>query len=185
MPSPNRPRLLLLAASAVLVTAPASQAAFVPLQNATATFSQSGFLANQTIDGILVGNNGWAISDQIVNQTIVWETQANLGFVGGTALTFTLQQLFAPTTNPQHTLGKFRLSATTDARSDFADGLQSGGDVSATWVTLAPTSVSATNGTLLTVQGDQSILASGPNPAISVYTVSATTFLTGITGFRL
>ncbi|MBL8177851.1 MAG: hypothetical protein JNK48_24445 [Bryobacterales bacterium] len=85
----------------------------------------------------------------------------------------------------QHTVGRFRISVTTDARAGFADGLQSGGDVTAAWTVLTPVSAAATNGPALTILGDGSVLASGTNPANSVYTVVAPTALTGITGVRL
>jgi hypothetical protein len=50
---------------------------------------------------------------------------------------------------------------------------------------LAPLSASSTNGTTLSILGDNSILAGGTNPTTSTYKVSAFTPLVGITGFRL
>ncbi|MCW5559391.1 MAG: hypothetical protein KIT22_16370 [Verrucomicrobiae bacterium] len=87
--------------------------------------------------------------------------------------------------NPYHLLGSFRLSATTDSRATFADGLSSGGDVTANWTVLDVVSVSSLNGTTLTTQGDGSILASGFLPGTDTYTIRTTTSLVGITGFRL
>lgn len=69
---------------------------------------------------------------------------------------------------------------TTDDRSTFADGLDTGGDVTANWTVLNPVSFTAANGATLAKLGDHSLLVSGaPN------TIVAHTTLTGITGFRL
>lgn len=162
----------------------------VALQNATATFSQTlpyPFSVGLAIDGSFSGDFGWAVlrvpGDTTTSETAVFETVADLGFAGGTNLTFTLSQLFSFPS--QHNIGRFRLSATTDPRSAFADGLATGGDVTANWTVLHPLSATSTGGTILTILGDDSILASGPNPATSVYTVTASTSLIGITGFRL
>ncbi len=167
----------------------------VPLQNATATFSQTSFGGNPVtaaIDGNLAGV-GWSIyegpTDSTGNipgntnpQTAVFETVSNLSSAAGPSLTFTLSQNFNVAA---HTLGHFRLSATTDARTEFADGLLTGGDVTANWAVLTPLTASATNGATLSILGDGSILASGTNPANSVYTIVAANLPTGITGFRL
>lgn len=173
------------------------QAGPISLQNATATFSQSSggnHPVQQAIDGDFGNRNGWAIFEgvdttafgQTHSQTAVFETVADVGAAGGTLLTFTLHQLYFPNAdNGQHTLGRFRLSITTDDRSEFADGLQTGGDVTANWTVLAPSFVNSSGGATLSVLADHSILASGLSPATDVYTVRATTFLVGITGFRL
>lgn len=174
----------------------ASTPGAVQLQNATATFSQTSFGGDpvgQTIDGSLNDHNGWAIYEGPTDccgaipgmtnpQIAVWETTSDINFAGGATLTFTLQQLFYIGT---HSIGRFRLSATTDARSEFADGLASGGDVTAAWNVLTPLSADATNGQTLSILGDSSILAGGVNPQTSTYTVTAFTPLVGITGFRL
>jgi hypothetical protein len=97
-------------------------------------------------------------------------------------LTFTFHQLHS---NPGHNIGRFRISLTTDLRSEFADGLATGGDVTANWVILHPLTATSTGGATLSVLSDDSILASGTNPATSVYTVTALTPLVGVTGFRL
>ncbi len=73
--------------------------------------------------------------------TAVVETVTDLGFVQGTVLTFTLEHL----RNVGHNLGRFRLSVTTDDRSLFADGLQSGGDVTANWIVLDPLTFSSSD----------------------------------------
>jgi hypothetical protein len=117
----------------------------------------------------------------MVDQVAVFESVSDFGFVGGTNLTFTLNQVFGG----QHTIGRFRLSITTDPRTDYANGLASGGDVSANWIVLDPLTISSAGGAALTELGDFSILAGGLSPAIDVYTVTAFTSLTGITGVRL
>src|SRR3954454_18769026 len=110
----------------------AAAAGPVPLQNATATFSQTSFggdpVAN-AIDGNLANNNAWSIyegptdgSGSLPNntnpQTAVFESVSNINVADGPTLRFTLQHLFSATA---HTIGRFRLSATTDARTQFAD----------------------------------------------------------------
>ncbi|MEO8630792.1 MAG: PEP-CTERM sorting domain-containing protein, partial [Betaproteobacteria bacterium] len=87
--------------------------------------------------------------------------------------------------NGGHNLGRFRLSVTSDARSEFADGVATNGDVTANWTVLAPISASATGGSFLNAQADGSVLASGVNPETSVYTISAFTSMANITGIRL
>jgi hypothetical protein len=159
-------------------------AAAVALQNATATFSQTTlgtFPVAAAIDGDLTGAGGWAIHPQEgQNQTAVFETQSDTGFAGGTTFLFTFLQLY-----PGHTMGRFRLSITTDDRSTFADGLQSGGDVTANWMVLDPITFTSQNGATLTKQPDLSILASGFSPNTDIYTITTSTTLIGITGIRL
>ena len=120
-----------------LACGPARGAA-VQLQNATATLSQAGgWNVGQAIDGSLDTSVGWAGYNFAVGQarpeTAVFETVTDAGSVGGSVLTFNLFQL---NFNPQHTLGRFRLSVTTDNRNTFADGLANGGDVTANWTVL-------------------------------------------------
>ena len=53
------------------------------------------------------------------------------------------------------------------------------------WTPLAPRTVAATNGVVLNALPDGSVLASGPNPPLTSYTVTADTTLQNITGVRL
>jgi hypothetical protein len=172
----------------VALLSPSAFSSPVSLQNATATFSQTcsgSFPASAAIDGSIDGSTGWAIIEcpGTSAQTAVFQTVTDQGIVGGTLFTFNLYQSYTDLAG--HTLGDFRLSVTTDSRSNFADGLQTGGNVSANWIVLSPSTAIATNGATLTIEGDGSILASGTAPATSVYTVMAPTLLTGITGIRL
>jgi PEP-CTERM motif len=173
-------------AFALCSAVPLATAADVGLQQATATFSQSpqGFYGvNFAVDGINDPQRGWAIDpNEGVSQTAVVETVLDVGFAGGSIFTFTLTHSFSV---PTHTLGRFRLSVTTDDRASFADGLLSGGDVVANWTVLDPTTALSANGATLSELGDHSILASGTSPFTDTYTVTAATALTGITGFRL
>jgi Tol biopolymer transport system component len=163
----------------------------VQLQNATATFSQTvsagaNLPVSEAIDGVLTSTGGWAIAGPVpgnatISQTAVFETTTNLFGPGGGLLTFTLHQLFGAS----HTLGRFRLSVTTDDRSLFADGLQTGGDVTANWTVLDPLNCVSAGGATCTKQGDLSLLISGTLPTTDVYTVTAFTSLAGITGIRL
>lgn len=173
----------------LMLTTGQTHAIPVPLANATATFSQAGFLVSAAIDGVSVvgAANGWAIDPnsantppQAMSETAVFETVTDL-FTGGGTLTFVLDQVLGS----QHTIGRFRLSATTSDRGTFADGLQSGGDVSAVWTILDPIAALSAAGATMTELGDKSILLSGVNPPTDIYTVTAFSALAGITGFRL
>jgi hypothetical protein len=185
-------RALPIPFTVVLLAMPApGMAADVALQNATATFSQSGFSIGMAIDGdVSPTGGGWAISEGPIAsfpnpthaQVAAFETASNLGASSGTDLTFTLRQLFFA---PNHMVGKFRLSVTNDDRSTFADGLATSGDVSAGWVVLNPSSALSSQGATVSLLGDGSILISGLLPDIDTYTVTAQTSLTNITGFRL
>jgi len=166
-------------------------AASVDLQNATATFSQTyygNFSVANAINGTSADDLGWAIYDgtefsgTTSEQTAVFETGLDVGTAGGSYVDFTLE---FSNWNPYHLLGRFRLSATTDSRASFADGLSTGGDVTANWVVLDVVSANSINGTTLTKQGDGSLLASGSLPGNDTYTVRTATTLVGITGFRL
>jgi hypothetical protein len=177
-----------IAFSGIIQTATAVS---VTLQQPTATYSQNFSGVNHSvanaIDGILNNDRGWAVAPSssgtsIPAQTAAFETAVDIGFVPGSLITFTLLQAHS---NPGHNLGRFRLSITTDDRSLFADGLATGGDVTANWVVLNPSSFSSSAGATLTKLGDFSLLASGSNLSPDTYTISAPTSLTGITGIRL
>jgi hypothetical protein len=161
-------------------------AALVPLQTATATFAQSGLTASNTIDGQLT-TQSWAISGgQGSNQTIVWEAQNDVVGANGSNLTFTLIQNH--TGAPNHTIEHFRLSVTGSNRSTFADGVQPSSsfvDGTATWVQLTSITRTDTGGATFTGNGDNTIKVSDANPDFDTYTITATSSLTAITGFRL
>lgn len=185
---------LLFAALVSICFAPTPGVAVpITLQQATATLSQNNdagpWLVQRAIDGDYATgmHSGWGVAEgsgsAITNpQTAAFETAADVGFLGGTALTFELHHLFVWFS--PHNTGRFRISATTADRDTFADGMQTGGDVDATWVVLTPQWATAV-GASLSILPDASVLASGPNPIPDIYTVFASTLLTGITGFRL
>ncbi|MEO7676093.1 MAG: DUF1549 and DUF1553 domain-containing protein, partial [Verrucomicrobiota bacterium] len=96
----------------------------VELQNVTADFSQAGFPVEAAIDHdegkkpekkSLKGDKtrGWANDGgpgrRNLDRNAVFETKEPFGFEGGTILTFTLTQTFGE----QHTIGRYRISATT------------------------------------------------------------------------
>jgi hypothetical protein len=191
----NSISILLAVSIGMLAANSNTYSATVGLQNATATFSQTfngDFTVGRAINGTSAENLGWSIVDATISdqtnlasaQTAVFETTVNIGFAGGSLLTFNLYQThgidFA-----KHTIGRFRLSVTTDDRSLFADGLHTGGDVTANWTVLDPSTFLSANGATLSKLGDFSLLASGASPDTDIYTVTATTLLTGITGIRL
>jgi hypothetical protein len=161
----------------------------IGLANATATFSQpplAGFPLYQpgfAIDTNLVNDVGWGIFPQTGSQNAaVFETVEDVGYADGSVIRVALHQLHL---NPRHTLGRFRISVTQSPRNQFADGLATGGSVSANWTALTPSRATSTNGTTLTVLSDGSVLASGLSPAQDVYFLEFETSLTLITGFRI
>ncbi len=96
----------------------AEKAAPVALQKASADYSQEDWPVAGAIDGD--ARTGWAISPQFGKAHLaVFETRQDIGHDGGTLLFFTLEQSFGS----QHTIGKFRLSATTAPRPVSAGGL--------------------------------------------------------------
>lgn len=185
--SPKGRQMPVAALLNVLMLGSSAFADQVILQNPTATFSQpAGWNVSLIADGVTNSSAGWAVYDFARNgafaESAVVETATDVGFASGSLLTFALYHV---NHNPQHGLGRFRLSYTTDPRDTFADGENSGGDVSANWVVLNPKSVQSTDGVQLSIQPDGSVRASGANPTTCVYTVSAEVQAQGITGFRI
>lgn len=172
--------------SSTALTAP------VALQNATATFSQTytgDYSPSKAIDGNPGGDYGWAIYDGdgfggvTSAQTAVFETVNDVGGPGGSLIEFKLE--FNLDWNPGHQLGRFRLSATTDDRDTFADGLSIGGDVTANWTVLDVLSFASSGGAITLIEPDGSLLAHSTLLPTDLYTVVTKTDLVGITGFRL
>jgi hypothetical protein len=177
-----RIRAALPAVALLALLAPSAFSGTVTLQNAAATFSQSSPSSqpvSTAIDGVFTPGNGWGIYGWSSSPPpiAVFQTVTNQGFVGGTLFTFNLYQDY-----DWHSIGDFRLSITQDGRANWgADGL----DTSGAWTVLNPLTAVATNGPTLAIQADASILASGTDPTSTVYTVTAWTNLTAITGIRL
>ncbi|HTV03267.1 MAG TPA: DUF1553 domain-containing protein, partial [Luteitalea sp.] len=73
---------------------------------------------------------------------------------------------------PERTAAQARWEATTR-------------DAAKVWTTVTPSQATATNGAQLTVQTDGSVLAGGPNPKATTYTIDAPLTGGGITGVRL
>lgn len=101
----------------------------VPLQNATATYEQTGaadanpykkWAIAAAIDGDVKGKTwGWAIMEKVGQpQTAVFETVSDIAGGENSSLTISLLQNLD---NPQHTIGRFRLSVATSPRPIRAD----------------------------------------------------------------
>ncbi|HND53880.1 MAG TPA: DUF1553 domain-containing protein, partial [Pirellulaceae bacterium] len=99
------------------------------LQNASATYEQTGasngnpygkWAVAAAIDGDAKGAGwGWAVMEKVGQaHSAVFETTGELPGGPGSQLTLTLDQLHE---NPTHTIGRFRLWATTSARPVRAD----------------------------------------------------------------
>jgi len=85
------------------------------LRYATASFNQDHHAVTRAIDG--AANTGWAVSPrQKKPQIAVFETLEPFGFRNGTKIVFEIAQLFGD----QHTMARFRLSATTAAKPPLA-----------------------------------------------------------------
>ncbi|MFT6380161.1 MAG: WD40 repeat protein [Akkermansiaceae bacterium] len=84
----------------------------IKFNTAKASFSQKNYEVAKAIDGKPGGPNaGWAISPQVgKNQTAIFGIGQAVGHGEGSILRFTLKQPF----DTVHTLGKFRLSITTE-----------------------------------------------------------------------
>ncbi|MCU0781854.1 MAG: Ig-like domain-containing protein, partial [Akkermansiaceae bacterium] len=157
-------------------------AAGIALQNAAADRSQGGFPVGNLIDGVTTGGSGWAGDvGGTPPMTAVFETRDNIASTPDTRFTFVLPQTFGS----QHFVGNFRISATTDDRATFADGLASGGDITADWTVLEVIGVTSTGGETLQVLADGSVLVGGAMPSTTSYTVVAKGIAGAITGFRL
>ena len=78
----------------------------VKLVRPRATFEQSGFPAAKAIDSDVQGDGtGWAIAPQMSRpQSIIFSTDAPVGFDGGTVFTVVMDHQFGQ----QHVVGKFR-----------------------------------------------------------------------------
>ncbi len=175
-----KPVRIVLALLPVALSASAALATSIPLTTATATVEQGVLPVAQSIDGIITsGLNGWGIDPgESFNQTAVYQTVSNVvAGGGGTSFTFSLFNDYAG--GPPYILGDFRISVTADAAPTTTSG--------ATWTELTPLTANATNTFLLTINPtDHSILASGGSGNnTSDFTVTATTTLNNITGFRL
>ncbi len=112
--------------------------------------------------------------------TAVVETGENIGANAETEFTFVLAQNFGSTL-----IGYFRISATTDDRSLFADGLSTGGDITANWTVLTVISVTGTGGETFDIFPDQSILVGGALPSTTAYTLKAKGISGAVSGFRI
>ena len=175
--------VILLFVFALLASASmASAQVSIGLGNATAGFSQDGWLVSQSIDGVL-NQGGWGhdIGDPLysnANDAAVYETLLNASFL---SYNFTMRMYG----DNYHNIGRFRISTTTDDRSLFADGVQTGGDIIANWTVLNLTNLVSEYGTTLTLLNDGSVLAGGTNPTYDIYTFSANAVDDEVTGFRI
>jgi len=116
--------LKLLAAFTTTVMTCGVHAQTIPLQNATATFSQTisadlcvAFAIDDKPD------TGWAIgtADSTKSETAVFETVQDIPLDCGVEFLFQLKcGAFAGV--QFNNIGRFRLSATSDDRTEFADG---------------------------------------------------------------
>jgi hypothetical protein len=155
----------------MVALADVADAALVPLENASATFSQTSFDVSAAIDNSFDSLTGWAIDPNEGDQTAIFETEPDISNPGGSTLTFTLYHLFST----EHSLGSFRLSVTADPVVAF------GGS----WTVLDPVTFTSAQGNLITDLGGGILLVAENDDLNEAYTVVAHTSLTGITGIKL
>ena len=102
------------------VAAGAGSATPVEFSAAASDFSQDQFPATAAIDGDT--KTGWAVAPQFGKRHVAtFQTRANLDLADDTTLTIVLDQQHGT----QHTIGKFRVSATTMPRPVNLEGLSS------------------------------------------------------------
>jgi len=90
----------------------------VALQNASEDFAANGRSASMALDGKL--DTGWSIKDREGRaHAAVFEFAGPAGFDGGTLLHLTLDQFYVH----QHTIGRFRVSVTSDPLPVRASGV--------------------------------------------------------------
>ena len=92
-----------------------SEPAPVIFTRASADFSQDQYPVSQAIAEKITPKSGWAIYPRVgQDHEAVFEIANDFGFKNGTTFTFTFQQAFKQIAG--HTIGRFRLSATTMPR---------------------------------------------------------------------
>jgi choice-of-anchor C domain-containing protein len=168
--------------SVIVAGAFSSSGQTVHWQQPTATYSQPNYSVADAVD--LSSATGWGVAHldgTTTAETAVFETTEDVATGPEISLTFRLTSGGFPGAN----LGRYRISVTGDDRSQFADGLANGGDVTANWEVLEPLSFHTVGGATLTKLEDNSILASGPNPNFDTNVVVARTSLARITGVRI
>jgi mono/diheme cytochrome c family protein len=102
----------------VTATNEAGETVNVALQNPSADFAQGGWAVEGAIDGNK--ETGWAISPQYARRHVaVFETKPDVAIAEGTTLTFTLDHQYGK----EHTIGRFRLAATSAPRPVKAEGV--------------------------------------------------------------
>ncbi|HYF00745.1 MAG TPA: DUF1553 domain-containing protein, partial [Planctomycetota bacterium] len=85
----------------------------IELANAKADFQQDNFDIKQAVDGKTNDQRGWALMPAFgVPHWAVFETKEDVGFDGGTILTFSLHQNY----DNDHQIGRFRISVALSAR---------------------------------------------------------------------
>ncbi len=190
--------LLLASCTTTLFFCSAQAAIPVQFQNGTATFTSTcdgGGSIHLSPDEAVDGNfnsvdadglNGWGIAatclqgvDDTTAQTSVWETTNDLT---ANFLNFTM---YFNHPDSGHLLGRFRFSVTKDDRATFADGLDSGGDVSANWTELKNPVVIGPSGMSFKTLPDNSVLVGGVIPTIGTYSIIYEGPVSDITGVRL
>ena len=95
----------------------------IPLAKAVADFSQAGFAVEQTVAGRINPSTGWAVAPQFsAPHSATFLTKEPATFEGRTRVIVTLDHQYE---RPGFTLGRFRLSITSDRQAPLRAGVPS------------------------------------------------------------
>ena len=152
----------------------------IPLSNAGATFSQSGYHASKSIDNVVAANNGWAIApngNSNISQRIWWEAS---GVAAGPARAFDFEMNFRGTTGAfdAFNMRRFSIAYTTDAVVS----------ANSNWTEMMPLSATTSDsGSSLSINAQTKLISLGGGSSISNdYYVRASIPASGaITGFSV
>jgi hypothetical protein len=175
-----RPIVLFVVALGTIPLLCPSASASVVLNSGTADFSQATHSPDNSVNGIMFGNDtGWAIHPNYgVDHVAAWNTASP---TTASTLSFTLYHSFG---FPYEVLGDFRISVTNGGTVDGND--QSATSISAlTWTQLTPLTATSASGRTMAIQGNNSILVSGDPSFFDILTVTANNVVSGITAIRL
>jgi hypothetical protein len=161
----NRTFVPLIFVASVALTPLWVKAQELTFSSASASFTQVDHSAAQMINGVLTGENGWAIfrssgqPDETLTESALFVLETAMA-PGAYDLTVTLHQNFSV---PQHLLGHFAFGYVTDVVPTLAS------DSTA----LSVLTAASLNGAALSLLPSGDVLAGGSLPGVDVYTIGA------------
>lgn len=142
----------------------------ISISSVSATHDQGApYDIAKAIDGSIANNFGWGVfNGQFTDQTAIFTTANPFS---ASTLAVGMSQFFGS----DHYIQKFRLSVTTDAVPAL----------NGVWSELAPSAVLVGGGPTATVDGANTVLATGSAPGLVGYRLLATGAFSNVTGVRL